>query len=56
MVEDKELFASLIKDMDVPEFRRTDYHWLSRNLFVRNSEHPNFKQAIEVLKKILKKL
>ena len=41
------------EDMDVPELRRIKSEknklWLLRNLFVRNSNHPEFN---EVLKKI----
>lgn len=44
----------LVKDMDVPEQRKTDIHWLKRNLGIRNSNHPNFNQVIALIHKELK--
>ena len=43
------------EDMDVPLSRRDTNHpenvrWLMRNLSIRNSEHPSFKEVIDVLK------
>lgn len=35
--------------MDVPSARRRDLGWLSRNLGVENSHHPQFKQAINII-------
>jgi hypothetical protein len=40
---------SLIKNMDIPEFRRHDRGWLQRNLPFNNSEHPDFPKAWELL-------
>tara|TARA_B100000214_G_scaffold374388_1_gene356977 strand:- start:1469 stop:1645 length:177 start_codon:yes stop_codon:yes gene_type:complete len=43
------------EDMDVPLSRRDtnnpeNVRWLMRNLSIRNSEHPSFKEVIDVLK------
>jgi len=43
------------EDMDVPLSRRDtnkpeNIRWLMRNLSIRNSEHPSFKEVIDVLK------
>jgi len=38
--------------MDVPEWKRTNLKWLKENLAVRNSEHPLFKEAMELIDEI----
>ena len=38
--------------MDIPSARKTDPRWLLRNLSVRNSSNPNFKEAIGLLKEL----
>lgn len=43
----------LLETMDVPEKRKTDYGWLSRNLFVRNWNHPDIMAAIRIIKQLL---
>jgi len=51
---------NLPKDMDIPKLRRDtsnldNVSWLLRNLFIRNSNHPEFNNVIEGLKKLLDK-
>lgn len=46
----------LISKMDVPVFRIHDVGWLVRNLGIRNSKHENFKEAMELLKPLAKKI
>lgn len=41
----------LLATMDVPVSRINDMRWLLRNLAIRNSEHPNFAEAIKLIKK-----
>ena len=48
-----ERIQELLKDMDVPDARRKDFRWLLRNLFVRNSKHPNFEEACGLLKEMV---
>ncbi len=43
----------LTSKMDVPETRRASIHWLARNLAVRNSSHPNFPLAMQLVKELL---
>jgi hypothetical protein len=53
--EIKSLFSELkrlLSKMDVPAFRKTSVHWLSRNLGVRNSGHPDFEKAYEIVNKL----
>lgn len=35
--------------MDVPEKRKGDLQWLRRNLPIRNSGHPDFKQVFQMV-------
>ena len=44
-------FDELISTMDLPEGRKHDWSWLIRNMWIRNSLHPNFKEAYEIVKK-----
>ena len=41
---------TLLDKMDVPEQRKTDFAWLLRNLAIRNSNHPDFQEAINLIK------
>jgi hypothetical protein len=50
--------AALIEPMNIPKLRRdvtqlANIMWLSRNMFVQNSQHPNFQQADAILKALL---
>ena len=47
------MLRDLLADMDLPSERkkvrdRSDVMWLLRNCGIRNSEHPNFPEAIEL--------
>lgn len=50
-----ERLAELTAKMDVPVFRRKDVFWLSKHLEDRNSSHPNFSEAQEIIE-ILSKM
>ena len=48
----------LISKMDLPFYRKTiksgdSLCWLSRNIAVKNSTHPDYNKAISLLKEIL---
>lgn len=49
MKEQAERLEKLLKKMDVPEFRRHSYPWLKRNLAIRNSKHPDFEEASQLI-------
>ena len=49
-----ENLQNILETMDVPEMRKTDIRWLSRNLGIRNSNHPNFQDAMNLIKELLK--
>jgi hypothetical protein len=53
MITNEEKLVNLLQDMDVPEGRKRDWHWLNRNLFVRNHLHPDFEEAMVLLSLIL---
>lgn len=40
----------ILASMDVPEARGLDTAWLLRNLAAKNFEHPDFNEAIGLLK------
>jgi hypothetical protein len=44
----------LMAGMDLPSYRKEDPKWLLKNLAVRNSEHPNFSKAKEMLRSLVK--
>ncbi len=37
---------ALLEHMDVPEDRKHDLHWLSRNLGIRNRKNIHFQDAL----------
>ena len=38
----------ILRTMDVPRDRHSDYAWLFRNMTTRNSDHPGFERAMEL--------
>ena len=53
--KDLETLETLLRGMAVPERRRRDLGWLSRNLAIHNEEHPNFEQARQHIMKMMRK-
>ena len=56
--ETKEQLTIILNTMDVPKNRTnlddpSSISWLNRNLFVRNFSHPQFMDAIKLIKKLL---
>lgn len=54
-VEIEKLKAELeeiTSQMDIPEFRRVSVKWLFRNMAIRNSGHPQFELAMEIVRKL----
>lgn len=47
-----EELRSILSSMNIPNMRFVDMdvQWFLRNLGIRNSNHPNFDRAIELLK------
>lgn len=44
----------ILNTMDVPVLRKTDLRWLSRNLAVRNRNHPEFFRAMRIIFDLLR--
>ena len=61
-ISNQERLAELLKDFDIPEFRREinqwNVGWMIRNIAIRNRDNPNFKEVwrliITVYKEFLK--
>jgi hypothetical protein len=57
--EPQDQLAKILKSMDVPrrrcEFSKNNLRWLARNIAVRNREHPQFEEAFDLIKLLLKK-
>ena len=47
-----DILNQILMTMDIPSARKTDPRWLMRNLAVRNSDNPNFKEAISLIKEL----
>lgn len=48
----------LISKMDIPFYRKTikssdTIRWLSRNLSVKNSTHPDYQKVMSIIKEII---
>lgn len=52
MDTDSQRLEQILLTMEVPPMRRADLGWLMRNLAIRNSEHPDFKEAKSLIRKI----
>lgn len=42
-----------MKDMDLPEKRKTDLNWLMKNMAIRNSDNKNLERAINIIREIV---
>lgn len=51
----REELHELLDRMDVPEQRKDDLRWLVRNLAVRNGKHPDFPEAQQLIRQLLRK-
>jgi hypothetical protein len=54
----QEQLSVILATMDVPALRRdltslANLGWLNRNLAIRNSSHPRFGEAIEIIRRLL---
>jgi hypothetical protein len=51
--EDTRELLSILRTMDVPKEKQGDYHWLVRNLRLKNENHPKFHIAMAIIRSIL---
>ena len=59
MEEEKSQLREILEEMDIPEFRKNinmfnNLRWLSRNMLIRNTNHPKGLQAIKIVRKLMR--
>jgi hypothetical protein len=52
------ILEKLLKTMDLPFNRKKDLNpakikWLSKRMGVKNSDHPNYKEAMEIIEELV---
>tara|TARA_R110000824_G_scaffold373139_1_gene563392 strand:+ start:450 stop:638 length:189 start_codon:yes stop_codon:yes gene_type:complete len=60
MEEEKSQLREILEEMDIPEFRKNinmfnNLRWLSRNMLIRNTNHPKGLQAIKIVMKLMRR-
>ena len=45
---------NILNSMVVPKLRKDDFKWLLRNLEIYNSHHPQYEEAINLIKELMK--
>lgn len=57
-MNDKQRLSEILSTMDIPEIRREinlgNLSWLTRNMSIRNRNHPDFEEAWNLVKKLFK--
>lgn len=46
-----ERLTEILATMEVPPVRLSDWGWLMRNLAIQNQDHPDFAEAMTLIKK-----
>ena len=49
----EERLSKIVKQMDVPDWKRSNLKWLKKKLGTRNSEHQFFEEAMELIDDLL---
>ena len=54
-VEGRARLLEILATMEVPEMRmaRRDWKWMMRNISVSNAEHPDLKEAVQLLREAI---
>ena len=57
--QQKSQLAEILEEMDLPEMRKSlndnsNLRWLIRNMRVRNGKHTQCKEALEIIKNLMK--
>lgn len=54
-VENRRRLLEILATMEIPEMRlsRRDWKWMMRNISVNNSEHPDLKEAVQLLREAI---
>lgn len=52
--EDWKRLHEILATMDFPRERKDDLNWMCRNLGIKNKDHPDFDEAMTIIKSKLK--
>tara|TARA_R100000388_G_scaffold86756_1_gene66393 strand:+ start:329 stop:529 length:201 start_codon:yes stop_codon:yes gene_type:complete len=54
-VEGRKRLLEILATMEVPEMRmaRRDWKWMMRNISASNAEHPDLKEAVQLLREAI---
>jgi hypothetical protein len=54
-VENRKRLLEILATMELPEVRleRRDWKWMMRNIAVNNREHPDLKEAVQLLREAI---
>jgi hypothetical protein len=54
-VENRRRLLEILATMELPEVRleRRDWKWMMRNIAVNNREHPDLKEAVQLLREAI---
>jgi hypothetical protein len=54
-IEGRKRLLEILATMEIPQMRleRRDWKWMMRNIGVRNSQHPNFKETVKLLREAI---
>ena len=54
-MENRKRLLEILATMEIPEMRlsRRDWKWMMRNISVQNKEHPDLKEAVQLLREAI---
>ena len=54
-IENRKRLLEILATMELPELRleRRDWKWMMRNIAVNNREHPDLKEAVQLLREAI---
>lgn len=54
-VENRKRLLDILATMEIPQMRldRRDWKWMIRNISVQNKEHPDLKEAVQLLREAI---
>ena len=54
-IEGRRRLLEILATMEIPELRltRRDWKWMMRNISVNNREHPELKEAVQLLREAI---
>lgn len=54
-VENRRRLLEILATMEIPEMRmdRRDWKWMMRNISINNQDHPDLKEAVQLLREAI---